>query len=63
MVYVIPIFEQLASRIRMKLQFQLDFACKLFENLYDVYHCCAYSEILLMMDSGTVRSMYNFIPK
>ena len=24
-------------------------------NLYDIYHCCVYSEKLLMMDRGTVR--------
>jgi len=23
-------------------------------NLYDIYHCCVYSEKLLMMDRGTV---------
>jgi len=26
-------------------------------NLYDKYHCCVYSEKLLMMDRGTVRNM------
>jgi len=26
-------------------------------NLYDIYHCCVYSEKLLMMDRGTVRNM------
>jgi hypothetical protein len=26
--------------------------------LYDIYHCCVYSEKLLMMDSGTVRNMF-----
>jgi len=26
-------------------------------NLYDLYHCCVYSEKLLMMDRGTVRNM------
>jgi hypothetical protein len=31
--------------------------------LYDQYHCCVYSEKLLMMDRGTVRNMYSFIPK
>jgi len=30
---------------------------KLSANLYDVYHCCVYSETLLMMDRGTVRNM------
>ena len=32
-------------------------------NLYDTYHCCVYSEELLMMDRGTVRNMWSFIPK
>ena len=26
-------------------------------NLYDIFHCCLYSEKLLMMDRGTVRNM------
>jgi hypothetical protein len=30
---------------------------KAVSNLYDIYHCCAYSEKLLMMDRGTVRNM------
>jgi len=38
-------------------------ALKLSANLYDKYHCCVYSEKLLMMDSGTVRNMWNFIRK
>ena len=25
--------------------------------LYDIYHCCVYSEKLLMMDRGTARNM------
>ena len=40
MVYVI----QLASRIRTELQFRPDPARKLSANLYDIYHCCVYSE-------------------
>ena len=32
-------------------------------NLYDIYLCCVYSEILLMTDRGTVRNMQSFIPK
>jgi len=32
-------------------------ARKLSANLYDIYHCCVYSEKLLMMDTGTVRNM------
>ena len=27
------------------------------QNLYDIYHCCACSEKLVMMDRGTVRNM------
>jgi len=26
-------------------------------DLYDIHHCCVYSEKLLMMDRGTVRNM------
>jgi len=32
-------------------------ARKLSTNLYDIYHCCVYSEKLLMMDTGIVRNM------
>jgi hypothetical protein len=38
-------------------------ARKLSANLYDIYHCCVYSEKLLMMDRGTVRNMQNFIKR
>jgi len=34
-----------------------DPARKLSENLYDIYHCCVYSDKLLMIDRGTVRNM------
>ena len=56
MVYVIQVFWQFASRIKM---FRPDPTRKLSENLYDirVYHCCEYSENLLMMDRGIVRNM------
>ena len=30
---------------------------KLSANMYDIYHCCVYSEKLLMMDRGTVWNM------
>jgi len=30
---------------------------KLSAKLYDIYHCCVYSEKLLMMERGTVRNM------
>jgi len=38
-------------------KFRPDPARKLLANLYDIYHCCVYSEKLLMMDRGTVRNM------
>jgi len=34
-----------------------DPARKLSANLYDIYHCCVYSEKLLKMERGTVRNM------
>ena len=34
----------------MELQFYPDPARKLSANPYDIYHCCVYSEKLLMMD-------------
>ena len=45
---------QLASRIRME---RSDPARKLSTNLYNIHHCCVYSEKLLMMDRRTVRNM------
>ena len=47
MVYVLTAFEQ----------DQDDPLRKLSGNLYDIYHCCMYSEKLLVMDRGTVRNM------
>ena len=44
------------SVIRIR-TFRPDPARKLSANLYDIYHCCVYSEKLLMMDRGTVRNM------
>jgi len=37
--------------------FRPDPARTLSANLYDIYHCCVYSEELLMMDTGTVGNM------
>jgi len=47
----------------MELQFHPDLACKLLANLYDIHHCCVYSEKLLTMDRATVRNMQSFIQK
>jgi hypothetical protein len=50
-------------RCRLKLQDQVDLqfhpdpARKLSINLYNIYHCCVYSEKPLMMDRATVRNM------
>jgi len=38
----------------MELQFRPDPADR---KLYDIHHCCVYSEKLLMMDRGTVGNM------
>ena len=57
LVYVIQVCWQLASRIRMELEFHPDPAHKPSANLYDIHHCRVYSEKLLMMDRGTVRNM------
>ena len=43
--------------------FHPDPARKLSANLFDIYHCCVYSEELLMMDRGTVRNMWSFISR
>jgi len=50
MVYAIYVCWQLASRIKTE---RPDPARK----LSDIYHCCLYSEKLLMMDIGTARNM------
>jgi len=42
-IYVIQVCSQLAR--------------KLSANLYDIYHCCVYSQKLLMMDRGTVQNI------
>ena len=57
MVYVIQVCWQQDPSIRP------DPAHKLSANRYNIYHCCVYSEKLLMMDTGTVRKMQSFIPK
>ena len=57
MVYVIQVCWQLAGRIRMELHSHPDPAHKLSADLYNIYHCCVYSEKLLMMDTETVRNM------
>jgi len=47
----------------MELQIHLDPTRKLSAKMYDIYHCCVYSEELLVMDRGTVRNMQSFFPK
>ena len=62
MVYVIQVCWQLAC-LQAVIQVCWQLATKLSANLYDIYHCCVYSEKLLMMDRGTVWNIWNFIPK
>jgi len=38
-------------------------ARKVSENFYDIYHCCVYSEKLLMMDRGTSETCRDFFQK
>jgi len=38
-------------------EFHPDLVFKLSAKLSDIYHCCVYSEKLLMMDRGTFRNM------
>jgi len=44
MVYVLQVCRQPSSRTRMELQFHSGPARRLSTNLYDIYHCWAYSE-------------------
>jgi hypothetical protein len=47
MVYIIQVFLTAFKQDQ-------DPACKLSENVYNIHHCCVYSEKLLMMNRGTV---------
>jgi hypothetical protein len=51
MVYVIQ------ATFELSMEYPDPVARKLFTNLYDIYHCCVYSEKLLMMDGETARNM------
>ena len=63
MLYVIRVCRQLSSRIRMEMQFHPDPARKLSANLYNIYHCCVYSEKLPTMDRRPVRNIQSLIPR
>ena len=52
MIYVIQVYWQLASRIRI--EFNPNSARKMSANLYDIYHSYVYSKKNRMMDRGTV---------
>jgi len=54
MVYIIQVCGQLTNRIKME---HPDPARELSANLYNIYHCCVYSEKLLMTDRGIVRNV------
>jgi hypothetical protein len=50
--------EELSETCRVLWYMSYRFADSLLSgNLYDIYHCCVYSEKLLMMDRGTLRNM------
>ena len=53
LIYVI----QLTSRIRTERPAVLILLASCQQNLYDIYHCCVYSEELLMIDRETVRNV------
>jgi len=53
---VIKYIPHLLLKSEFHFQARPDPAHKLLANLYDIYHCCMYSEKLLMMDRGTVRN-------
>jgi hypothetical protein len=60
---IISSFSLYTQQWYMSYEFRPYLARKLSANLYDIYHCCVYSEKLLMMDRGTVRNMYSFCSK
>ena len=53
----IKLYRTACERVQDGTQFHPDPARKQSANLYDKYHCCVYSEKLLMMDRGTVRNI------
>ena len=57
MVYVTEVLLTAGEQDQDGTEFSPDSARKLLANLYDIYHCCLYSEKFLMMDRGTVRNM------
>jgi len=64
----VPLFLQFSFRLfrlldRIRTELRPDPARKPSANLYDTYHCCVYSEKLLMMDRRTVRNRQSFIQK
>ena len=52
MFWTVPL--SIIRRIRLELHLHPDRAHKLSANMCDMYHCCVYSEKLLMVDRGTV---------
>ena len=57
MIWTVPLSIIRCFSLYTVVKFRLDPARKLSENLYDINHCCVYSEKLLIMDKGTVRNM------
>ena len=64
MVYVVQVTVTACEQIQNFSSVLILLAVKLSANLYDIYHCCVYSEKkLLMIDRRTVQNMQSFIPK
>jgi hypothetical protein len=58
-------YRQLSSSSRIMME-RISILISLLENCLQAcmtYHCCVYSEKLLMMDRGTVRKIWSFISK
>jgi hypothetical protein len=55
--FVVDVSDYSGHLIRHLIRSHPDPSRRLSTNLYDIYHCCVYSEEVLMMDRVTVRNM------
>jgi len=56
-LFIIGSFSLYTQQWYMSYRFADNLRANCNRNLYDIYHCCVYSEKLVMMDRGTVRNM------
>jgi len=63
MFWTVPLYIIGRFSLYTHTEFRPDPARKLSGNLCDTYHCCVYSEKLLMMDRGTTRKYVEFYSK